>query len=279
VKLNKKFQSLENIFLVLNSSVQGLFNELSYSLSKKDISELDITEKVKIIDSSYERILFKLEDWIIELTTSKKLSFSDNDELSKYIDKVSDDVETWLNDFYAALLEFFKLDYDQNDQKMIYSDVCFINDKLRNALKDRIKLKQSNVIQFPTNKNTNKPPIEKFLSNNSNCSIIEKGKLYEVLYDTEEVNLNPDVNFDSSVEACKLKENYFTEQAKSLIKNTNEFGYVFWQEKPFDLVIEANIKSWIDSLYFDQFDPGNKKIFKHIKEYFLNKNRSNKNGL
>lgn len=293
------FYNLKNILIVLDVETREVFRELDYSFSKKEIEDLDFVNKSKIIDFNYERIIERLETVLHELSISFTHPFSSKKEIIDYSNKVNDELFLWLEDYYAHLIDYFDINYSQHDQEKIFNDTRDLIDVMNIGLTMVKSYKEGNVIHFPKK---NSSPMNKLLGNNTNCQFQEES------YGSTEDNLNGTTNknymtnqrksltgstenaslideisgnqlfltkmssdLDASVRATEMT---VREQAMKLIKSNNEFGYKLWQEKPFDLVAESFLKSWVDDIYYNQSDPDNKKIFTCIKEYFINKSRS-----
>lgn len=293
------FYNLKNILIVLDVKTSEVFRELDYSFSKQEIEDLDFYNKSKIIDFNYERIFERLSELLNELSISFTNSFSDENGLSNYLDKINDELFIWLEDYYGHLFDYFDIDYSQDDHVKIFNDTELLIDELKAGLTITKNHKNSNLIHFPIK---NSSPMNKLLGNNTNCQFQEESygstednlngttnKNYmtnqrkSLKGSTENASLIDDISgnqlfltkmssdLDASVRATEMT---VREQAMKLIKSNNEFGYKLWQEKPFDLVAESFLKSWVDDIYYNQSDPDNKKIFTCIKEYFINKSRS-----
>ena len=290
------FYNLKNILIVLDVEIREIFRELDYSFSKKEIEDLDFINKSKIIDFNYKRIIERLGTLLHELSISFTHPFSNKKEIIDYSDKVFDELFLWLEDYYAHLFAYFDIDYSQDDHEKIFNDTGELIDVMNIGLTMVKRYKDGNVIHFPKK---NSSPMNTLLSINTNCTHNEEAN------EPTEVNLILSQNRLNQRKSIVADSNYLIESDKSvdernrvnpffvmskdndcdasvelknvainLIESNNEFGYKLWQEKPFDLVTESFIKSWVDGIYYNSSDPENKKVFAYIKEYFINKTRS-----
>lgn len=299
------FLNLENIMLVLDSDVSRIFRELKYMLSKREIKLLSNDEKCDLIETSYIGIYKQLSIYLHELFYSPIfISESESKEISQY-EEIQDKLFMWLENVYGRFVDFFEKEYTHDDHVRVFYDVEKLLESLQDEIKDfrqtvngndhskRFSGDPKNNLNILLGNNTNFPEDDtKWLSTETNqqpddCSRKSKSNVIHLPLQQSTVEENDSSDNKQIIKVSSRNEtdcdvsvdkqlNIYRSKALRLIDLNNEFAFPLWQEKPFDLVIESFLRSWIDQIYFDQSDPNNMQLFKHVKEYFLHKQGENK---